>query len=399
MTSHPLAYAARAARFRPSGVRSVFDIAMRPGMISLAGGSPDLSVLPREQVAELAAGMIRGAGPDALQYQPAQGLDETIEAIREVMRAEGVDAAHDRIQVTAGSQMGLQVVTTLLADPGDTVIAEAPTYVGALSVFGGLEARVAQVEIDEHGMLPDALEATIARVRATGSRIPFLYTVPTFGNPSGASMSAARRDAVVELCRREGILIVEDNPYGMLAFDDEHRLPLYARDPENVVYLGSFSKIFSPGVRVGWLAAPPELRGRVQLAVEAMTIHASVVGQVLAQRFITETDWRGHVRRSADVYHARRDALMAALDEHMPPGTTWTRPHGGFFTVVTLPPGTPVDGLLDAAIDARVVYVPGSEFMADGSRADTLRLAYSFEPEHRLAEGARRLGEAIRALG
>ncbi|MER7796814.1 PLP-dependent aminotransferase family protein [Microbacterium sp. NPDC096154] len=396
-------YAARAERFHPSGVRSVFDIAMQPGMISLAGGSPDLAALPRDVVAGLAVGVLRDREVDALQYQPAQGLAGTIEAIREVMRAEGVEAGPERIQVTAGSQMGLQAITTLLADPGDTVLAEAPTYVGALSIFGGLEAEVAQVDIDEDGMIPAALEETIARVRASGSRIPFLYTVPTFGNPSGATLGEERRDAVVEICRREGILIVEDNPYGMLAFDDagdtrSARTTLYARDPENVVYLGSFSKIFSPGVRVGWVAAPVELRARVQLVVEAMTIHASVPGQLLAERFVTQTDWRAHVRRSTAVYRDRRDALMAALERHMPAGTTWTHPRGGFFTVVTLPDGTPSDGLLDAAIAARVVYVPGSAFMADGSREDTVRLAFSFEPEERLAEGARRLAEAVRSL-
>lgn len=398
MTPQPPTYAARAARFHPSGVRSVFDIAMRPGMISLAGGSPDLASLPRDAVADLAADLVRDPVVDALQYQPAQGLDGTIEAIREVMRAEGLDAPPERIQVTAGSQMGLQALAMLLADPGDTILAEAPTYVGALSVFSGLEAAVAQVEIDDEGLVPEALEQVIARVRASGSRIPFLYTVPTFGNPSGATMSEPRRDAVVEICRREGILIVEDNPYGMLAFDDARRTTLYARDPDNVVYLGSFSKIFSPGVRVGWVVAPPALRARVQLVVEAATIHASVPGQLLAERFITRTDWRAHVRRSAEVYRVRRDALMDALGRHLPAGTTWTRPRGGFFTVVTLPEGTPSGGLLEAAIAAQVVYVPGSEFMADGSRGDTLRLAFSFEPEERLAEGVRRLGEAIRAL-
>lgn len=399
MTPQPVTYAARAARFRPSGVRSVFDIAMRPGMISLAGGSPDLAALPRDGVADLAAELVRDRAVDALQYQPAQGLDGTIDAIREVMRAEGVEAAPERIQVTAGSQMGLQALTMLLADPGDTILAEAPTYVGALSVFGGLEAAVAHVDVDDDGLIPEALEQTIARVRAAGSRIPFLYTVPTFGNPSGATLSEARRDAVVEICRREGVLIVEDNPYGMLAFDDAERATLYARDPGNVVYLGSFSKIFSPGVRVGWVVAPPELRARVQLVVEAATIHASVPGQLLAERFIARTDWRAHVRRSAEVYRRRRDALMDALERHLPAGTTWTRPRGGFFTVVTLPEGTPSAGLLDAAIAAQVVYVPGSEFMADGSGENTMRLAYSFEPEERLAEGARRLGDAIRALG
>ncbi|MBY0687317.1 PLP-dependent aminotransferase family protein [Microbacterium marinilacus] len=371
---------------------------MRPGMISLAGGSPDLAALPRDRVAELSAGLIRDRGVDALQYQPAQGLDGTIEAIREVMRAEGVEADAERIQVTAGSQLALQAIATLLIDPGDTVLAEAPTYVGALAVFGGLEAAVAQVPIDDDGIVPAALEETIARVRASGSRIPFLYTVPTFGNPSGATLSEPRRDAVVEICRREGIVIVEDNPYGLLAFDDVPRTTLYARDPENVVYLGSFSKIFSPGLRVGWLVAPPELRARAQLVIEAAIIHASVPGQLLAERFVVETDWREHVRRSTEVYRGRRDALMAALERHMPDGTSWTRPEGGFFTVVTLPPGAPTAPLLDAAIAARVVYVPGSEFMADGSRADTMRLAYSFEPEDRLAEGVRRLGDAVRSL-
>ncbi|MCI9886878.1 PLP-dependent aminotransferase family protein [Micrococcales bacterium 31B] len=400
-------YSDRAASFAPSPIRQVFETSMQPGILSLAGGNPALEALDLEAIAEFSARVIRERGLDALQYGSSEGTSELQQLITEVMGAEGIATDPDRVLVTSGSQMALQLVGSLFVNPGDLVLAEAPTYVGALSVFGGLQAEVAHVPTDEGGLVVEGLRRVLQDARAAGRRIAFLYTIPNFHNPTGLTLAAERRPEVVALAREFGVLIVEDNPYGLLRYDGEPLPSLYSLDPENVLYLGSFSKIFAPGLRVGWVVAPPAVKARLLLAEEATAICPPVLSQLIAEEYIRAFDWRSQLRKYIEVYRERRDSLLAALAEHMPEGTSWTTPEGGFFTWVRLGDYVAVssDALMQPAIEAQVAFIPGTAFYAgDGSGAGAsatapgtreLRLAFSFVDAEVASEAVRRLARVI----
>ncbi len=395
---HTARFADRADGYRPSPVRDVFEVSMQPNMISLAGGNPDLSGLPLERIADMAHHIIKDRGQEALQYGSGAGTPELQELICEIMSLEGISARPENIQITSGSQMALELVAKLFCNPGDVILAEGPTYVGALGTFKGLQADVVQVPMDEKGLIPSALQDAIRTLKALGRTIKFLYTIPNFNNPSGITLAAERRTEIVDICRTAGIAIVEDNPYGLLSFDGSAQTALHSLDPDNVFYLGSFSKIFSPGLRIGWVLAPIEVRKRLQLAAEATTICPSVLSQMLVESYICGFDWRAHVSDACATYARRCASVMDALQVHMPPGSSWTRPTGGFFTWITLPAGRSVDALLQPAIDGGVVFVPGSAFFAEPAGANQLRVAFSFETEETLVEGIRRLGATVAAL-
>ncbi|TNM37742.1 PLP-dependent aminotransferase family protein [Nocardioides albidus] len=391
----PSLLAARAGGFRPSPVRDFWEVSMEPDVISLAGGNPDLSVLPLAELGEVATRAIAERGLEVLQYGGGAGTPGAREAAARTMAAEGVVADPQHVQVTAGSQMALDLVVKLLCDPGDVILAEGPSYVGAIGLFVGMQVDVVHVPIDDDGLVPAALEDTIARVRAEGRRIKALYTIPNFHNPSGVTLAAERRPEVVRICRDAGITIIEDNPYGLLSFDGTSQPSLQAMDPDNVIYLGSFSKVVAPGLRVGWAVAPEPMRRPLQLASEATVICASVLSQAVVEEYVLRHDWLGVLGRARSLYAGRAAAVLGALAATAPAGVTWSVPRGGFFTWVTLPEGTDVHRVLDAAIDRRVVFVPGSAFHADGSGANQLRLAFSLEQEDVLVEGVTRLMAAV----
>lgn len=388
-----------AVGYLPSPVRDVWELSMQPGMVSLAGGNPDLRLTDNGWMAEAASRAITDHGSDVLQYGSGTGLAGLREAIVEVMAAEDVIAAADSVQVTAGSQMALDLITKLLFTRGDTILAEGPTYVGALGVFGGAGVRVEHVDMDDDGLCPDALRERIAQLTRQGRAPRALYTIPNFHNPTGVSLAAGRRREVVEICREAGVPIIEDNPYGLLRFEERQVPPLHSFDPELVIYLGSFSKIMAPGLRVGWASAPTWLRRPLQLAGEANVICPSVLSQDLARTFIARGGWRETIAGAAAEYARRARALNQTLSPLLPAEARLTSPDGGFFSWLTLPEGWSAADLLDAAVDEHVVFVPGASFYADGSGARRLRLAYSLEPPLQLEEGARRLGRALEHYG
>jgi DNA-binding transcriptional MocR family regulator len=394
----PSLLAVRAGGFRPSPVRDFWEVSMEPDVISLAGGNPDLSVLPLDALAEVAARAVARDGLDVLQYGSGTGTAGAREAAARAMAAEGVLVDASQVQVTAGSQMALDLVVKLLCDPGDVILAEGPTYVGALGLFAGMQVDVVHVPMDADGIVPAGLEETLRRVRAEGRRVKALYTIPNFNNPSGVTLAAERRPDVARICREAGILVIEDNPYGLLSFDGSSMPSLHALDPDNVIYLGSFSKVVAPGLRVGWAVAPEAVRRPLQLASEATTICASVLSQTLVEEYVLRHDWHSVLDQARKLYAARAGAVLGALEASAPAGVTWSVPHGGFFTWVTLPDGVDVHRVLDAAIDRRVVFVPGSAFHADGGGTQQLRLAYSLEQEDVLADGVQRLMAAVREV-
>ncbi len=392
---HMPLYAQRTAGMRASAVRSLFAVANRPEVVSLAGGMPYLQSLPLEAVAADAARLIAEDGLVALQYGSGQGIAELREQICQVMAIEGITAHPDDVTVTVGSQMALDLVTRVFCDPGDVVLAEAPSYVGALTTFASYQAHVVHIEMDDDGLVPSALVAAIESCRAGGRRIKFLYTIPNFHNPAGVTMSDSRRLEVAEICRDAGFPILEDNPYGLLGFDDKIRRAIRADDAENVIYLGSFSKTFAPGLRVGWVLAPHAVREKLVLANESATLNPPVFNQMMVSRYLMNFDWQGQVKAYRQTYAERRDAMITALETHMPDGTTWTRPEGGFFVWVTLPPGFDTAAMLPRAVTARVAYVPGTAFYADGLGSRQMRLSFCFPTPERIVEGIRRLASVL----
>ncbi len=386
-------YAARTAGMTASEIRALFAVASRPEVVSLAGGMPFTAALPLDVVGKLLGDLLATRGAQALQYGSGQGDVALREQICEVMALEGVHASPDDVVVTVGSQQALDLVSRVFLDPGDIVLAEAPSYVGALGTFASYQAEVRHVDMDDDGLQPEALRAAVA---AAGGRAKFLYTIPNFHNPAGVSLSDPRRDEVLEICRQAGLLVLEDNPYGLLGFDGPPVQAIRARSGEDdVVYLGSFSKTFAPGLRVGWVLAPHAVREKLVLASEASVLCPPALNQLAVTEYLTTQDWQGQVGVFRDIYRERRDALLDALTQQMPAGTTWTRPTGGFYVWTTLPDGLDAKVMQPRALTARVAYVPGIGFYADGQGARELRLSYCFPEPDRIREGVRRLAGVV----
>jgi DNA-binding transcriptional MocR family regulator len=388
------AYASRALAMRASEIRALFAVANRPEVVSLAGGMPYIAGLPLEEIAETMRRLIIERGATVLQYGSGQGDEELREQIVEVMKLEGIHAHPDDVVVTTGSQQAVDLVTKIFINPGDVVIAEAPSYVGALGVFRAHEAEVVHVPMDEDGLIPESLDETITRLKAAGKRVKFLYTVPNFHNPAGVTLSLERRPRIVEIAKRHGVLILEDNPYGLLGFDSEPLPAMRSMSEDGVVYLGSFSKTFAPGFRVGWAVAPHAVREKLVLASEAAILCPSNASQMAISSYLAHHDWLGQIKSFRVQYRERRDAIIEALEEHIP-AATWTVPAGGFYTWVKLPEGLDSKSMLPRAVTARVAYVPGTAFYMDGQGADHMRLSFCYPTPERIREGVRRLAGVV----
>jgi 2-aminoadipate transaminase len=387
-------YAQRTAGLAASEVRALFAVASRPEVVSLAGGMPFVSALPKELVSGAIERVMAESGPVALQYGSGQGMPALREHILEVMALEGIRASVDDVVVTTGSQHALELVTKLFVDPGDVVLAEAPSYVTALTVFKSFQADVRHVAMDEFGLIPQALRESIARIKATGKRIKFLYTVPTFSNPAGVTLPWERRQEILELCRSEGILVLEDNPYGLLYFDGQPPHAMRSVEEDGVIYLGTFSKTLAPGFRVGWALAPHAIREKLILANEAAVLSPSSFTQHIICEYLASADWRGQIDTFRGVYRERRDAMLTALDDYLP-DLSWTNPTGGFYVWVTLPDNLDAKSMLPRAVKELVAYTPGTAFYADGSGRNKIRLSFSYPTPEFIREGIRRLSTVI----
>lgn len=391
------AYAERAHNLRASEIRALFSVVSRPEVVSLAGGMPNLKDLPLERLAESAKSLILNHGAQALQYGSGQGWEPLRAQLTEIMTYDHIIGADpDDVVVTTGSQQALDLMAELFIDAGDVVLAESPSYVGALGCFRARQADVVHVDMDNDGLIPEALEATIARLRAEGRQIKFLYTIPNFQNPAGVTLSEERRPKIIEICQREHVLILEDNPYGLLGFDSDPLPALHSYDPESVVYLGSVSKMFAPGMRIGWALAPHAIRDKLILASEAAILSPTMFGQMFLSQYLTDYDWYSQVKSFRVMYKERRDAMMAALAEFMSE-CEWTRPAGGFYTWVTLPAGLDAKSMLPRAVRAQVAYVSGTAFYYDGRGADHMRLSFCYPTPEDIREGVRRLSGVVHA--
>lgn len=395
LDQHMQRYAQRTEGMRASAIRALFAVANRPEVVSLAGGMPYLTSLPLDALARECAELVAQDGRVAFQYGSGQGIAELREQICQVMALEGIKAHPDDVVVTVGSQMALDLVTRIFCDPGDVILAEAPSYVGALGTFTAYQTQVVHVAMDDHGLVPEALTAAIESCRAAGRRIKFLYTIPNFHNPAGVTLSEDRRPLIAEICRSAGIAILEDNPYGLLGFDNKVYRAMRADDAENIIYLGSFSKTFAPGLRVGWVLAPHAVREKLVLANESALLNPPVFNQMMISRYLANFDWQGQIKTYQQLYAERRDAVIGALETYMPEGTTWTHPNGGFYVWATLPEGFDTAAMLPRAVTARVAYVPGTAFYADGLGSRQLRLSYCYPTPERIVEGVRRLAGVL----
>jgi len=381
---------------RSSAMRDLMAVTARPEVISLAGGLPDTSTFPPATFAAVAARIAAESCAQALQYGPTEGLADTKACIAEVMAAEDMAVDADDLLVTTGGQQVLDLVTKTLIDPGDVVVAEAPTYPGAVPVFSSYEADVVQIDVDEHGMRVDLLEETLDRLEREGRRPKFVYTVPSFQNPAGVTMSLERRRTLVEIVRRRELLVLEDNPYGLLRYEGTREPTLRSLDGGvYVMYLGTFSKILSPGIRLGWVAAPSPVLEKLNLGKQAADLCTSTLSQLMVQAYFEESPWRAYVDSLTEVYRARRDTMLDALAEFFPPEAQWTRPAGGLFLWVTLPDFIDTTDLLARALRDNVAFVPGEAAYLDGRGRSSMRLNFSGSGEDAAREGVRRIGKVV----
>ena len=389
-------YADRALGMRQSEVRSLFAVANRPEVVSLAGGMPNIEGLPLEFLAEMSSRLLRDRGASILQYGSGQGSDELREMIVEVMRPDGIRGHADDVVVTTGSQQALDLISQIFINPGDVVLAEAPSYVGALGTFRAYQANVVHVSMDAEGLIPEELERVIDELEAEGKPVKFLYTIPNFHNPGGVCLSAERRPRIAEICQRRRILVVEDNPYGLLGFDGDPIPAIQSINPDGVVYLGSFSKTFAPGYRVGWALAPTAVAARLTLANENALLCPSTFAQLSINEYLRTYDWYQQVKEYREMYRERGCAMQAALEEYMPM-CSWNSPEGGFYTWVRLPEGLDAQAMLPRAVTNLVAYVSGTAFYADGQGRDHMRLSFCYPTPERIREGVQRLARVVRA--
>ena len=391
------AYADRAHNLRASEIRALFSVVSRPEVVSLAGGMPNLNDLPLESLAETAKSLILTSGAQALQYGSGQGWEPLREQLVSVMTYDGIIGADpDDVVITTGSQQALDLMAELFINAGDVVLAESPSYVGALGCFRARQADVVHVDMDEDGLIPEALEETIRRLKSAGRAIKFLYTIPNFQNPAGVTLTLERRQRIAEICMREHVLILEDNPYGLLGFHSDPLPAIHSFSPEGVVYLGSVSKMFAPGMRIGWALAPHAIRAKLILASEAAILSPGMFGQMFLSSYLNNYDWYGQVKVYRAMYAERCKAMLDALDEYMPE-CSWTKPVGGFYTWVTLPEGLNARSMLPRAVKAQVAYVSGTAFYYDGRGTDHMRLSFCYPEPDRIREGIRRLAGVVNA--
>ena len=379
------ALAGRTARIKPSTIREILKLTQRSEVVSFAGGLPAPSLFPVEKLKEATANVLEQQGSSALQYSTTEGYLPLREWV-----ADGLTVNAEQVQVVSGSQQGLDLVAKVLLDPGDKVIVTSPTYMGALRAFDAYEVEYLSVPVDEEGMILEELESALKQ------NPKLIYAIPNFDNPTGTTLSLKRRHKVVELAKRYGIPIYEDDPYGELRFEGEPLPSLYSLAPEHVIYAGTFSKIMVPGFRLGWLVAEPDLLTVIARAKQAADLHSSTFTQMIAHEVTKDGFMASQIDKVRKHYLTQRNAMLTALEAYFPPEVTWTVPTGGMFLWVTLPEGNDTVKLLDKAVDQNVAYVPGGPFFATGGGDHTLRLSYSIASLAEIDEGMKRLGSVLK---
>jgi 2-aminoadipate transaminase len=401
-TSWEYRYAQRTKGMRSSAIRELLKITLQPDIISFAGGMPAPELFPVKEVEEACSRLLEKDGCNALQYSTSEGYPPLREFIVEKMSRYGIVASVENVLITSGSQQALDLVGKVLIDPGDVIVTGAPTYLGAIQAFTAYQASFASVPLDDDGIMVDLMEPKIVETHPK-----FMYVLPNFHNPAGVTLSQERRERLVSLARQYGVPVIEDDPYGELRFEGEHIPPIVVIDAMrngeraegyfkgDVIYMSTFSKTLSPGMRLGWIVAPVEVVKKLVEAKQGSDLHTGTFSQMVAYEVIADGFLDEHVREIRDMYRKRRDAMLASMDRYLPQGVDWTQPQGGLFLWVSLPEGVDCEELLEEAVEQKVAFVPGTAFYADGRGHDALRLTFDTCATDMIDEGIRRLGNAI----
>ncbi|MDO4182065.1 MAG: PLP-dependent aminotransferase family protein [Coriobacteriia bacterium] len=387
--------ASRVKGMRASAVRNLFAAATSEDIISLSGGMPDVSLLPSESIAKAVASTFAADQAVAMQYGGTDGRVETREVVCELARDLGIRCKPDDVMLTSGAQQALDLIAKTFIDPGDIILTEGPTYLGALQAFSAYEPDIRCIPFDDDGMRMDLLEEELQRIGKNNPKLKYLYTIPNFQNPGGVTMTPERRRRLIELSHEYNFYVIEDDPYGRLRYEGGHMIPLKVLDPD-VIYLGTISKIFAPGLRIGWIIAPRTVLARINLVKQGADLCGSSFDQVVVERYFRDCPWESTLQDFINTYGVRRNAMLEALDKYFPAEASWTRPEGGFFIWVTLPGYVDTDSMLSEALKAGVTYVPGSGCFPDGKRGkNCMRIAFCFEDPDKLDEAIKRLAGVI----
>jgi 2-aminoadipate transaminase len=398
MKPHEARFSAAARGMRFSAIRRMSALIERPGIISFAPGQPSPETFPVDALRALAERVIAGESADAFQYILTRGHGALLEEIGRYAEAKGMRTAPSERIVTEGSQQGLDLVSRVLLDPGDVVLVELPSYIGALSAFRASRGRMEGVRLDEDGLDLDHLRWRHREITSAGGVVKFLYVIPSFQNPSGVTHRHDRRAALLEAAHELDLLLVEDDPYGDLYFGAQPPATLRSMGGEGrVIYLSSFSKILAPGLRSAFLLGPDEILAKVEIAKQSANLCGSGLDQRLVLACLREGVLEEQKARIRPYYKRKCETMLGALASEMPPGSHWTRPTGGLFVWLTLPEGLRSEELLEAAVEEGVAYVAGTPFFVDGTGAGTMRLTFAKESEPNIVEGVRRLARVVRA--
>ncbi|TFW16392.1 aminotransferase-like domain-containing protein [Duganella callida] len=383
-------FAERAEQLQASFIREILKITQQPEIISFAGGLPSPLTFPVEEMQAAFDKVLRDNGKVALQYGPTDGYTPLRQWIADALSVDGAKIVPEQILMTSGSQQALDLLGKVLIDEGSRVLVETPSYLGALQAFSVYRPEFKSVATDEHGLVPESIDAV-----ADGARL--LYSLPNFQNPTGRTLSVERRQQLVETCARHGLPLIEDDPYGALSYKGDPLPKMVAMNPDGVIYMGSFSKVLTPGIRLGYVCAPLPLARRLELAKQAADLHTSQLTQMVVHEVVKDGFLERHIPKIRQLYGDQCQVMLDAMAQHFPAGVEWTRPGGGMFIWVTLPQHINAMQLLDEAIAQKVAFVPGAPFYANEAATNTLRLSFVTVPPERIRHGIEVLGKLIAA--
>jgi len=383
---------ANAKSMRRSAIRDLLSVANRPEVISFAGGFPNPSTFPVEDLKTIMQEVLEVESTSALQYGPTEGNSKLRELLAERYKSQGLQITKDNILITTSSQQAIDLVTKVFIDPGDTIICGLPSYLGALQAFWSYQAKPIGITKDEE------LEVVVKALMGSGKKPKFVYAIPDFQNPSGITMTLQQRKDVLAVARKHDLLIIEDSPYRELRFDGEEQPLIYSMDNERVILLGTFSKTFLPGFRLGWVIAPTNIIEKLIVAKQSTDLCAPVFDQAVTARYLEKGLFDKNLKKTIDLYRTKRDQMLSCFEKYMPAGVTWTKPEGGLFLFVTLPEGYDATDLFNVAIKENVAFVIGEAFHCDGSGKNTMRINFSFMNEEKTEEGVKRLATAIKKM-
>ncbi len=387
-----------AKSIKASEIRELLKVTQNPEIISLAGGLPAPETFPVETIKEIVDSLMDNDGAKVLQYGSTEGVNAFRDAlVKRLTEVYGFpDVSRDNILVTSGSQQGLYLLAKIFVNPGDIVMIEAPTYIGVLTAFQSYKPKYITVEMDDEGMDTHLLEEKLRELKKEGKKPKLIYTIPTFQNPAGVTMTIERRKHLIELAEEYNTLILEDGPYEELRYSGERIPQIRALSSERVIYLGTFSKIMSPGIRLAYMVAPEEIIHKAVLAKQGIDLCTNTLGQYIAMEYISKGYLEKELPRIIEIYKEKRDVMLDALEDYFPDGVHWTKPDGGMFLWVTLPEGVDAEKMFPKAIEHKVAYVIGSAFFPQRDHKNTMRLNFTYPSKENIEEGVRRLGQVIK---